>query len=238
MKKAQQAAFVKNSQEAKPTKFLTGIDHRRNQSDTSAGISEKTGKQSFYKDYETDLVFRKRGNETSKETIKSSARIVQNPRAIQLSDQELLNYEEIKQKYISKKKKGKSKSTLVAENQSQKPMAAETNFGNALHGNSSKKSSEASTKLAGTGSMSFSKLALLKSNATDYLNGFIQFSKKSRKPHDLFHTEEAQEKPEAYQTYETLESQARTFDDDARLNFQKFNLLKLNYNTTATNTVP
>lgn len=107
-----------------------------------------------------------------------------------------------------------------------------------VQGNSSKKSSEASTKLAGTGSMSFSKLALLKSNATDYLNGFIQFSKKGRRPHDLFNTEEALEKPEPFQTYETLESQARTQDDDARLNFQKFNLLKLNYNTNASNPAP
>jgi hypothetical protein len=66
------------------------------------------------------LVFRRKLHESSKEPVKSSAKLVQNQKAIQLSDQELLNYEEIKQKYISKKKKGKSKSTLVPGDDQQK----------------------------------------------------------------------------------------------------------------------
>ena len=131
------------------------------------------------------------------------------------------NYEEIKQKYVMKKKKGKSKSRKIKamHNSSKSETFRYKNLDNL-----SKKTSKASNK-TDIGKSS-NKNAFLGSKTNNYLKNYMEFTKKSKM---FFKTSEAEEMDPGES--EKFEKFTRTYDEqENHLNLKKLNWLKLNKN--------
>jgi hypothetical protein len=189
--------------------------------------SESYEKTSYYKDFESDLMFVRHPTESSKGKLKMSARSKKG-HGMLISTQDVHNYEEIKQRYIMKKKKGKSKSKNFKSGKSHKSTKS-GKFSLKSSEGPSKKTSKASTKAES--SKNRTKRALLNTKTNDYLKSYLEFSKKSKKSLKFFGASDKFDKSEKSERLENMDKFAKTYDENGKLKIGKLNWLKINKDT-------
>lgn len=146
-----------------------------------------------------------------------------------VSTKDVHNYEEIKQRYIMKKKKGKSKSKNFKSLKSHKHSKS-GKYSLKSSEAPSKKTSKASTKTES--SKNRTKRALLNSKTNNCLKSYLEFSQKNKKSLKFFAPSEKQDKhSEKSNRLYDMEKFAKTYDENGKLRIAKLNWLKLNKDT-------